>query len=185
MSWISEIDEEDAEGALKKIYGRIAGKRGKVSNIMKVHSLNPGAMRAHMDLYLSVMFKDSSLTREEGEMIAVVVSAANGCEYCTMHHAEALNHYWRDEAKVMQLAEDHTEVELSKEHSLMVDYAKKLTELPDSMEEEDVQTLRSAGFSDEDILNIVLVTGYFNFVNRIALGCGVDVSEEEMKGYEY
>ncbi len=185
MSWIEEIGMDEAEGDLKDIYEDIKGARGKLSNIMKVQSLNPGAMEAHMELYLSVMFKDSTLRREEGEMIAVIVSAANGCEYCVEHHSEALNHYWRDEEKVSGLSDDHTSIDLSEKHLAMLDFAEKLTEAPNTIMEEDVETLRENGFSDQDVLNIVLVTGYFNFVNRIALGLGVDVDEEEVGGYEY
>ncbi len=44
MSWIKEIEKEDAQGELKEIYDDIEQKRGKLSNIMKVHSLNPAAM---------------------------------------------------------------------------------------------------------------------------------------------
>ncbi len=185
MSWINEVDEEDAEGALKRMYKKIGSTRGKVSNIMKVHSLNPAAMKAHMDLYLSVMFKNSTLSREEGEMIAVVVSSANGCAYCVNHHAEALKHYWRDDERVERFSDDYTKVELSDEYAIMLDYAKKLTEQPDSMVEDDIQSLRDAGSQDDDILNIALVTAYFNFVNRIALGLGVEFYKEEVEGYEY
>ena len=39
------------------------------------------------------------------------------------------------------------------------------------------------GLSDRDILDVTLVTAYFNFVNRIALGLGVEFSETELKGY--
>ncbi|MEF8874725.1 MAG: peroxidase-related enzyme [Candidatus Thermoplasmatota archaeon] len=185
MSWIEEIEIDEAEGKLKRIYDEIENTRGKLSKIMKVHSLNPGAMEAHMDLYLSVMFEDSTLTREEGEMIAVVVSQANGCKYCVEHHSEALDHYWRDEEKVSALADDHIKLDLSEKHHTMLDFAEKLTEAPDSIAEEDVESLKNDDFSDQDILNIVLVTGYFNFVNRIALGLGLDVHEEEVGGYEY
>jgi len=41
------------------------------------------------------------------------------------------------------------------------------------------------GLTDEEILSVNLVTSYFNFVNRIALGLGVEFSEEEIKGYKY
>ena len=56
MSWIHEIDEAHADGALAQIYQRLVRERGKVANILKVHSLNPGAMDAHPTLYMSIMF---------------------------------------------------------------------------------------------------------------------------------
>lgn len=42
------------------------------------------------------VFGRSGLKRAERELIAVVVSATNGCAYCVQHHAEALNSYWKD-----------------------------------------------------------------------------------------
>jgi len=56
-------------------------KRGKIANILQVHSLNPDAMAGHLDLYMSIMFGGSGLSRAEREAIAVVVSATNECDY--------------------------------------------------------------------------------------------------------
>ena len=53
MSWIEETDEADAGGRLAEIYAELIEKRGKVANILKVHSLNPAAMSNHMDLYMT------------------------------------------------------------------------------------------------------------------------------------
>lgn len=185
MSWIKEIDEDEAEGELKDIYDEIAGARGKLSNIMKVHSLNPQAMKAHMDLYLSIMFKSSSLNRKQCEMIGVTVSKTNGCEYCVNHHAEALNHYWRDDERIEEFIDDHSRAGLDDDEEAMLDYVIKLTKTPAEMSEEDIEKLRGYGFGDDDILNIDLVASYFNFVNRIALGLGVEFLPEEVKGYDY
>ena len=50
MAWIQIIDEDEATGELKAIYDEITQRRGKMSNIMRVHSLHPAAMQAHMML---------------------------------------------------------------------------------------------------------------------------------------
>lgn len=63
MSWIEEIGEGDASGELRRVYESIGSSRGKVSNIMHVHSLDPGAMRHHLALYVHLMFGRSGLTR--------------------------------------------------------------------------------------------------------------------------
>ncbi len=57
----------------------------------------------------------------------------------------------------------------------MLEYAAKLTLEPWLMKETDVKALRDAGFSDEAILDINQVTGYFAFVNRLADGLGVQL----------
>ena len=43
------------------------------------------------------------------------------------------------------------------------------------MKEADVQELRDAGFSNAGILDIVHVTGYYSYVNRLADGLGVEL----------
>ena len=67
----------------------------------------------------------------------------------------------------------------------MLEYVEKLTKTPYEIEKSDIMKLKNIGFSDKTILDITLITSYFNFVNRIALGLGVDFSEDEIKGYKF
>ncbi len=55
----------------------------------------------------------------------------------------------------------------------MLRFATKLTTTPAAMNDADVDALRSAGFSDRDILDIVEVVAYYAYANRIADGLGV------------
>jgi len=185
MPWIHQIEPDVATGPLREIYENITGARGKVANIIKVHSLNPKAMRAHMDLYLSIMFDRGGLSRQECEMIGVVVSAANGCNYCVNHHAAALNAYWKDDDKLKRFMDDPESVELSERVAAMLAYAVKLTRTPAAMVEHDVERFRRVGLNDEQVLNVALIAAYFNFVNRVALGLGVEFNDREVEGYRY
>lgn len=156
-----------------------------LSNIMKVQSLHPGAMAAHLDLYMAVMFGRSGITREERELLAVAVSAANRCRYCVAHHAAALQAFWKDEERVRQVAENCRSVQLPARTRLMLEYAAALTDDPASVSEEHVHALRAEGLAGEDILAVNLIVSYFNFVNRIAEGLGVEFSPKEVSGYRY
>lgn len=184
MSWIDEVDVARADGQLESIYAELVAKRGKVSNILKVHSLNPEAMQNHLDLYMTIMFGKSGLSRAEREAVAVVVSATNDCAYCVNHHAEALRrHIEDDETLEMLISADGLET-LEPRLSNIVRHAEKLTSAPSAMTESDLGELRAVGLSDKDILDLSLVTAYFNFVNRVALGLGVGFSPEEVTGYK-
>lgn len=185
MAWIDVTDESEASGRLKTVYDEIAEARGKLSNIMRVHSLRPEAMRQHMALYKTLLFGRSSLPRADRELLAVVVSAVNDCAYCVRHHSEALNAYWRDRERVDEVIEDFRAVDLSEKQEAMLCYAVKLTRTPADVTEADVEALRQVGFADEDILDINLIASYFNFVNRIADGLGVEFTLEEVQGYRY
>jgi len=183
MSWIKEIEVPEAEGKLAQVYAELLEKRGAISNILRVHSLNPDAMASHLDLYMKIMFGKSGLSRAEREAIAVVVSATNDCEYCVRHHVQALGRYIKDEDILQTLASaDGLEV-LEPRLGNIVIHAEKLTSAPSAMTESDLDPLRAEGLSDQDILDITLIVAYFSFVNRIALGLGVSYSTEELAGY--
>lgn len=57
----------------------------------------------------------------------------------------------------------------------MLDYAVRLTRVPERVEESDVEALRRAGFEDRGIHDICAVVGYYAFVNRLADGLGVEL----------
>ena len=50
-------------------------------NILRIHGVHPRTARLHYDLYREVMYGEGPLTRVQREMLAVAVSAANGCRY--------------------------------------------------------------------------------------------------------
>ncbi|RLF26716.1 MAG: peroxidase [Thermoplasmata archaeon] len=83
------------------------------------------------------------------------------------------------------MIKDYRSVELPERLKAMISYAFELTKTPWEMKEEDVFSLKNTGFSDADILAINLIISYFNFVNRIALGLGVEFTGDEVTGYRY
>lgn len=57
----------------------------------------------------------------------------------------------------------------------MLDYAVKLTRTPSDVTGADVESLRAAGFESAAILDICQVASYYNYVNRLADGLGVEL----------
>ncbi len=187
MAFIKIISEEDAEGRLKEIYEDISKKRGKLANVHMAQSLNPESIVHHMDLYIHLLYGKSPLKRYQREMIATIVSVATGCGYCQAHHGAALNHFWKNETKIAQLKADYTKLSLSKADELLCDYAWTLTKKPEKTKKESlfVAPLKEQGFSDLAILDATLIISYFNFVNRIMNGLGVELEGDQGKGYNY
>jgi len=185
MAWIRTIDPEEAGEALRAVYERVISSRGKLSDIMRVQSLAPRAMAAHLDLYLALLFGPGPLSRAEREAIAVAVSTANGCEYCVQHHTAALRAHRRDADAVRGAAADAGAGELEPRLAAMLGYAVKLTRSLEDVREADVEALRANGLSDEEILHVNLVASYFNYVNRIASGLGLSPRPAEVEGYRY
>ncbi len=186
MAYIKVIHPEEAEGELHNIYQNLIKKRGKLAEVHKIQSLNPKSIVNHMDLYITIMFGKSPLKRYQREMIAVVVSSANQCSYCLRHHGDALNHFWKDPSRVDALSYDYTTTGLNAIDIAICEYAKKLTLNASGLNEDDkMAALKNHSLEDRAILDIALITSYFNFVNRMVLGLGVELEDGGGEGYSY
>jgi len=121
---------------------------------------------------------DSGLSKEQREMIAVVVSTINRCHYCMVSHGAALRKLTGDPVLVEQLRTNYKYADVDPRERAMLDFAVKLTEESHRASEQDVDALREAGWGDEDIMDITEVAAMFNFTNRLASGLGWLPNEE-------
>ena len=80
----------------------------------------------------------------------------------------------KDDELAAAIEEDWRAAELSPKRLAMLRFAVKLTLTPAAVNDADTDALRSAGFSDRDILDIVEVVGYYAYANRLADGLGVE-----------
>jgi len=82
MAWIETIREDEWEGDLADLYSAIVDRdHDRVDNIMQIHSLNPRGLAAHNALYSSAMAGTGTLRKVEREIIALLVSRLNQCDY--------------------------------------------------------------------------------------------------------
>lgn len=73
-----------------------------------------------------------------------------------------------------QLIWDYRQAHLSAADRALCDYAVKLTCHPAQASAEDLQSLRNLGWTDIELHLAVQIIGYFNYINRVADGLGVD-----------
>jgi alkylhydroperoxidase family enzyme len=82
MPWIETLHEDDWDGELAELKPDVIDRtHERVDWIMRVHSLDPGSLRAHHLMYLQAMKGTETLRKVEREMLALVVSKVNDCHY--------------------------------------------------------------------------------------------------------
>lgn len=178
MSWLRFPDEASLPTEVRELFGPPREKLGFVPNVLRNYALRPSHLLRWNDHYEELMKGDSGLSKAEREMIAVVVSVANSCTYCVAAHSAALRKLTKDPALADAIAADHATAPLEPRVRAMLDYASKLTLRPAEMAAGDVDRLRDAGWSDEDVMDIAEVTGMFNLTNRLASGLGWEPNPE-------
>jgi uncharacterized peroxidase-related enzyme len=172
LTWLRVPEPDDLPAEVLALWEPSLEKLGFVPNVLRLFALRPSHLVAWNAWYDELMKGDSGLSKAEREMIAVVVSVTNDCEYCIAAHSAALRKLTKDAALADQIAADHRQAAISNRMRAALDFAVKLTTGPAAMTEADVVALRAAGWSDEDVLDIAEVTGLFNMSNRMASGLG-------------
>jgi len=82
MAWIRMLSDEEAGEELRPYFEAARDPQtGALDEIMRVHSLHPAGLAAHMALYEAVMRGTPGLRTVDREMVALVVSKSNGCHY--------------------------------------------------------------------------------------------------------
>jgi uncharacterized peroxidase-related enzyme len=179
MSWIKTISYEAAGSRLKKIYDRIKGPDNNVDNVLLIHSLRPHTLVGHMTLYKNVLHNsNNTLPKWYLEALGVYVSYLNKCDYCFDHHYAGFKRLYANDsaaARFRQAAiDDDLATFFDEKYLAGAAYAKALTMHHHEIKEDDIVRLRAVGFTDGEILEINQVSSYFNYVNRMVVGLGVD-----------
>lgn len=81
MAWIPYLSGDEVDPSLRELAASWKMNWDDIDNVIRIHGANPEALRGHLALYESVLHKPSPLTRLQREIIGVVVSAENRCEY--------------------------------------------------------------------------------------------------------
>ena len=177
MTWTKSIAPEAAAGPLQDAYARIRAhaSRGKVSRIWQALALDPAGMEATFALRRALLDDPAPLTAAQAELIAVVVSATNGCGYCVAHHGPHLARALGDEALARAVARDYREANLAARDRVLLDWAVALTCEPAERKVEDVERVREYGFDDRALVKATGIAAYYNLVNRVVSSLGVEL----------
>ena len=185
MAFIKTIGSEEATGKLKRIYDKVQGPNGHIDHVLTIHSLRPHTLTGHMSLYKSVLHHSgNSLPKWYLETIGTYISKLNKCDYCATHHAIGLKRNLSNDDKFQLImeamdSEDFSKV-LNEKEKAGLEHAVKLTVDHTNISSTDIDSLRTIGFSDGEILEINQVTSYFNYVNRMVVGLGVSLETDNL-----
>ena len=170
-------EREDIPDDLLERIDEETERAGFTPNVFPAFAYKPSHFRAFFD-YHDALTEDTTLEREEIEMLIVTVSGVNDCLYCVVAHGALLRIFAEAPKLADQLATNHRSADLSEQHRAMLDFAVKLTEEPGRIDDADLEALREAGFSTEEIWDVGSVVSVFNLSNRMATLADIRPNDE-------
>jgi uncharacterized peroxidase-related enzyme len=174
MSRIRVVNENEAQGKVKEIYDGIISGFGMVPNAFKVFSSKPELLDMQNSIFNVVMAKETAIPRILKEMIAVVVSKINDCDYCISAHSGFLRKLGMSDIQIRNLIIDYNYADLEERDLKVLNIAEKITLNAHTVTDEEIEALKGEGLKDEDILEVVVIASYFNFLNRVIDSLGLE-----------
>ena len=143
-------------------------KAGFVPNVFLALAHRPDEFRAFFAYHDALLERESGLSKADMEMIIVATSAANDCLYCVVAHGAVLRIRAKNALVADQVAVNYRKADITERQKAMLDFAMKVCLDARSVGDEDYESLRGHGFSDEDIWDIGAITALFGLSNRMA-----------------
>jgi len=164
MPRLKALDPETTTGKSKDLFNVIQSKLGMVPNMMRTMGNSPAVLNGYLSL--SGALGEGKLGNKLGTLIAIAVANANACEYCNAAHsfiAEKLAHLDPD-----VIADARTGLSKDPKIQAALDFSKALVEKKGLTSDADLSAVRSAGYDDAGIAEIIahvglnILTNYFN-----------------------
>ncbi|HYD61670.1 MAG TPA: peroxidase-related enzyme [Noviherbaspirillum sp.] len=143
-------------------------KSGFVPNVFLTLAHRTDEFRAFFAYHDALMEKPSNLTKAEREMIVVATSNVNQCQYCVIAHGAILRIRAKNPLIADQVATNYRKAEITDRQKAMLDFAMKVSQTAHLVGEADFETLKSHGFTEDDIWDIAGISAFFGMSNRLA-----------------
>jgi uncharacterized peroxidase-related enzyme len=172
ISFLPVPGPEQVPEGVTRLWAKSEEAFGFVPNVFKAQAVNGDQFLAWWSYFNLLVNKEGHLSNAERELVAVVVSNVNRCNYCVVSHTAALRTYTEDERTADLVAVNWRQADLPEREAAMAAYAEKLTLRPAEVVEADLEPLRAVGLDDHQIMELVQVVGMFNLTNRVSTALG-------------
>jgi uncharacterized peroxidase-related enzyme len=169
---MSYVHEEPLNENNYPPFTAIKNEFGFVPNFYRAQTMRPDLIEAETQLVNAILIKEGALTRKQKEYIFLVCSGANLSTYCVTAHCEIVRMLGIEGPEPEQLAVDFTVADIPVAMKALLAFAAKLTNSPTNFSSQDADTLRTYGYTDQQIMETVVMVGLAKFANYIAFGLG-------------
>ena len=168
MSYLPQVVDDNDLPAFRLIKEGF----GFVPNFYRVQGIRPDLIDAQVQFVDAMLIKKGTLTRLQKEYIFLVCSAANLSTYCVTAHCEIVRTLGIEGPEPEKIALDHTAANLPAAMKALLNFATKLNSQPTKVCRRDFNALHTYGYTDEQILEAVLIVGLAKYANTVAFGLG-------------
>jgi len=175
MPLLKPLTNTDASQEAQAVFAEIEAALGQVPNLFRTAAHCPGLLRANWEKYKAVMV-GGNLPRKVKEIIALLVSKDNNCQYCIKAHSAALKSMGVSDAELDVIYHENLErAELSVKDIHLITLARTANRAPKGIPEALFERLREAGTTDSEIVETLGVMEVFAGFNHFLDALNVEI----------
>jgi uncharacterized peroxidase-related enzyme len=177
-SWFPVPAEHELPEDLQGLFRKARENLGFVPEVFRSYSYRPERLRTWFAHFKSLHVPTDNLSGADREMVAVVVSMANGCLYCLVAHGAALRQALGDPVLGDRITLDWRRAGLDSRRRAICAYAEKLTLNPREMTRDDLEQLLGQGLTQQEAWDVAELAAMYNLTNRMAMATNMIPNEE-------
>lgn len=166
MTRIAIPTRDAAPAASKPLLDGVEKQLGTVPNLFRLIALSPAALQGYLGLSGALAKTLDAQTRER---IAIAIAEANGCDYCLSAHTYLARELAKLTDEDAQRAREGSSTD--PKAAVAIGFARRVLATRGKVSRADLATVRDAGYSDAEIIEIaahVAVNFLTNIINNVA-----------------
>ncbi len=182
MQRLPKIEKENISGDLAHFYDAVTALLGRVPNFYRTITHAPWLAMLLLPFNAAVQrqWPGSRLPGRIKELVVIKTSHVNGCRYCYAHNTALGRAAGISDDEIAEISSDDylQSKTLSEAEKAAVQWAEAVT-LNEAARRDDLFAVMKRLFSDEEIVELTMVSAMFNMINRLTDSLQVPVEQQD------
>lgn len=169
MAYIKLCKYEDMDPQIQERAAPILEKTGKLGEIFELLALDKELYFATDTMVQNFLLQETRLPYSTKERIALLVSLENNCKMCVDVHKNIAKMLGMSEKQVEETLHGVDAIDCSESEKTLLKLCLKAASKENyKTTQEDINSVKEAGYSELEILEAVRIVGYFNYINTLS-----------------
>ncbi|BAF72605.1 carboxymuconolactone decarboxylase family protein [Sulfurovum sp. NBC37-1] len=169
MAYIDLPEFEEMSPAVQEKARPIMEKTGKLGEIFKLLAIDEKIYFATDAMVQGYLLDETHLSYDIKEAIALLISKENSCKMCVDVHKSIAKMLGLSDERIEEILKGVEAIDTDEKEKALLNFCIRASQKDNyKIQKEDIDMLKEMGWSDEEIIEAVAITGYFNYINTLS-----------------
>lgn len=169
MAHIDLPEFENMTPAIQEKAKPILEKTGNLGDIFKLLAIDEKIYFATDGMIQKFLLDETTLSYDIKEAIALLISKENSCKMCVDVHKNIAKMLGVSEERIEEILEGVDTISTTDGEKALLNFCIKASKKDNyKILKEEIDALKTFGFTDVQIVEAVAITGYFNYINTLS-----------------